>query len=123
MTLGTRFYPWWPTPFPYGRFLTAIIAPYWTDLDFENNYSGSGLHYHFYDIRRAPYRRRTEEIMFEFHRRLNNYTNSVTTFDPRWLLVVTWKSASPYPAPWYPNQVGGLSFKSAQYTRIIVERS
>lgn len=106
VTLNRRFYPWWPIPFPYGISLTAIIAPYWIDLDFRNNLLDSGVYYHFYDVRRVPYRRRAEEVMYEFERRLDSYSGqNVTSFDPRWLLVVTWKDASPYPAFWYGHEV------------------
>lgn len=36
--------------------------------------------------------------MDEFERRLDMYSRTVTEFEPRWLLIVTWKDASPYPA-------------------------
>ena len=105
ITLGQPFYPWWPIPFPYGMSRTAVIAPYWTDFDFRNNLINSGVYYHFYDVRRVPYQRRTRKVMDEFVRQLNNYSRSINDFEPRWLLVVTWKYASPYPAIWHGREV------------------
>lgn len=105
VTLGSQFDHWWPTPIPYRITPTSIIAPYWTDLDFRNNISNSGMYYHIYDVRKLAYQNRTEKIMEEFQRRLTNYTANITDFEPLWLLVVMWNNASPYPASRFYHEV------------------
>ena len=83
---------WWATPIPFGRYPTPIIAPYWSDIDFRNNLPDSGVYYRIYEVEAND--RRTVNVLREFNTRLANYAG--INFDAEWLMVVTWKDATPY---------------------------
>lgn len=86
---------WWATPIPFGRYSTPIIAPFWSDIDFRNGLPDSGVYYRVY--RRGESNRRTNLVLEEFQSRLATYSGeNDVEFETEWLLVVTWKEATPY---------------------------
>ena len=88
---------WSPTPFPYGRSRTPVIAPYWNDLDFRNSIPESALYHNIYDMGSGQ---RAQSLLDDFSYRLSLYTSVDSEisagFVPQWLLVVTWSKATPY---------------------------
>lgn len=87
---------WWSVPIPFGRYLSPIIAPYWSDIDFRNGLPESGVYYRIYQ-NRLMNDRRTDLVIQEFRSRLTMYSDEqYMDFEPEWLLVVTWKDATPY---------------------------
>ena len=98
ISFSSPYRAWWATPIPFGRYRTPIIAPYWSDIDFRNDLPNSGLYYRVYRRDDVNSTRRTELVLQEFSDRLSVYSNSSgVDFEPEWLLVVTWKDAT----PWY----------------------
>ena len=50
--------------------------------------------------------RRTVNVLQEFQKRLANYTGDANIeFDAEWLMVVTWKDATPYYGPRNEDEV------------------
>ena len=91
VSFGKPYSNWSPSPFPYGDHSIPVIAPYWTDLYFDDTLPDSGIFYHAYENVQLD---RTKHIFQDFIDRLNNYAGAVTGFQPKWLIVITWKDAS-----------------------------
>ena len=95
---------WWATPIPFGRYSSPIIAPYWSDIDFRNSLPDSGVYYRIYEM--GVNNRRTVYVLQEFQTRLAKYTGDESIeFDVEWLMVVTWKDATPYYGPSNEDEV------------------
>ena len=64
-------------------------------MDFRNNLPNSGVYYRIYE--RGVNSRRTMNVLQEFQTRVVKYTGDASIeFDAEWLMVVTWKDATPY---------------------------
>ena len=61
-------------------------------MDFRNDVAGSGLYYHTYTKSSS---KRDEAFLREFSDRLDTYTDG-DSFDPDWMIVVTWYKATPF---------------------------
>ncbi len=104
VSFNQPYLSWWPVPFPYGRTLTPIIAPFWTDLDFRNtNTDTSKVYYNTYATRDGT--RRAVGFLNLFAERLESYVGPDTGFQPEWMTVVTWNEATPYYWRSYSGQV------------------
>lgn len=94
MSLDIPYTSWSPTPFPYGRSRTPLIAPYWNDLDFRNSIPESALYYNVYEMESGQ---RAQSLLDDFSHWLGLYTPEDSMgFVPQWLLVATWSKATPY---------------------------
>ena len=77
---------WAPIPFPYGRSRLPAIAPLWINFDFRNPMSE--FFYNAYENDGSP--SLGKAILNKFNRR-------VPGFQARWVAVITWIDAVPYP--------------------------
>ena len=104
MSFTHPYRAWWATPIPFGWYFTPIIAPYWSDIDFRNGLPDSGVYYRIYES--GVNNRRTMYVLREFKNRLAMYTGDTSIeFDAEWLMVVTWKDATPYYGPTNEDEV------------------
>ena len=103
MSFNDPYLSCWPIPFPYGRFLVPIIAPYWTDLDFRNNNPNSRIYYNTYNTNGDN--ERATLLLDMFSERLQGYVGASVSFQPEWMAVITWNQATPYYWRYYDEQV------------------
>ena len=107
LSFNSPYLSWWPIPFPYGRSLVPIIAPYWTDLDFRNdNTESSKIYYQTYSSEDNGLQSFRSEVLLDmFNDRLRSYAGEAVDFEPDWMTVITWNKATPYYWRYYNDQV------------------
>ena len=107
MSFDHPYLSWWPIPFPFGYSRVPVIAPYWVDFDFRNDFPDSRVYYKIYERSNGSLLQRA--VFHEFDRRSHQEINSAerrirheSSFSAKWMVVITWKLAIPYDWNYFP---------------------
>ena len=90
VSLDQEYSSWWPVPFPYGRSRVPVLAPLWMDFDFRGSLLTSRIYHNVYDMTDGE-TLLERAVLDEFDDRLAD-----SGFQAMWLMVVTWRDATPY---------------------------
>lgn len=107
VSFGNKTSGYFPQAFPLDIEGTAIIAPFWSDVD-TTAWNESIVYYHQYNKHAGEAEEQYLNMLSTEVTSIQNQSsvNNRTDFQANWALVVTWDSVPPYtPTPSRTNEV------------------